>query len=648
MVFIIDELNANIQRMVNSLSLIRISLIFLVVLSAKGANDDHRETGGGTSSSEAVSGQNPSLVTGEYGVLLTNDEESPTEDEMANNTVREYCIIHFNNDNLPPTRTDAKQYQLINYTTITYPSSAICVNGTSFNPRENSIILMKYDILSCNITEQAAFIEERYPNISGILLVFPKSNRVHEVKVNLNSTRNPGFLIALISERSATDLLKHLNEHQEPVSFFGPHGSTRSNGYPFDLSLVVIWVIAVFTVTVGSYWSGVVRADLYDKRKYQLSLAASESAEHGRRKSVIIEEEPYLNITPTYIVFFVCCMGGMLVALYFFFKYLVYLIIGLFVMASVLSVYACCEPLAAWLLPKKLTSVAVPVCSKRHPTPVYQIIILLAAIGTAFTWFFTRKHQKSWILQDILGVFFSINMLRTIRLPSYKICFILLSLLFFYDIFFVFLTPLITSSGDSVMVEVATGGSKSDDTTIDGQGTSTGPGESLPMVLRVPHLSITAANKSDPLDVCYNDVRAYSYSLLGFGDILVPGLLVSYCHAFDLIHGIKGRPYYVATDIFYGIGLIVTFLGLYFMNGIAQPALLYLVPCTLLPPIIIASCRGEFSQLWKGPGDGTESRESPERSIDKISESDNEQTDDRLLEDGETTAEPNTHLQTHT
>ncbi|XP_076341653.1 signal peptide peptidase-like 2B [Tachypleus tridentatus] len=92
-------------------------------------------------------------------------------------------------------------------------------------------------------------------------------------------------------------------------------------------------------------------------------------------------------------------------------------------------------------------------------------------------------------------------MLKSIRLPSLKICAILLVLLFFYDIFFVFITPFLTAKGESVMVEVATGGSSQ---------------EVLPMVLRVPHFSL------DPVSVCYQQ-----YSLLGFGDILVPGLLVS-------------------------------------------------------------------------------------------------------------------------
>ena len=47
------------------------------------------------------------------------------------------------------------------------------------------------------------------------------------------------------------------------------------------------------------------------------------------------------------------------------------------------------------------------------------------------------------------------------------------------------------------MVEVATGGDEG--------------GEQLPMVLKVPHFNA-------PTTVCY-----HSYSMLGFGDILVPG-----------------------------------------------------------------------------------------------------------------------------
>ena len=75
------------------------------------------------------------------------------------------------------------------------------------------------------------------------------------------------------------------------------------------------------------------------------------------------------------------------------------------------------------------------------------------------------------------------------------------------------------------MVEVATGG----DT-----------GEQLPMVLKVPHLSST---------IEFARACGVPYSMLGFGDILVPGLLLSYCHSFDLFVGTPCKLYWLVTNI---------------------------------------------------------------------------------------------------
>ena len=91
------------------------------------------------------------------------------------------------------------------------------------------------------------------------------------------------------------------------------------------------------------------------------------------------------------------------------------------------------------------------------------------------------------------------------------------------------------------MVEVATGGGGS------GGGGGANGGErvyteTLPMVLKVPHLT---AEKLIP-SVCNLGV---SYSLLGFGDILVPGLLISYCHAFDLLSGTPKKIYFTSVVI---------------------------------------------------------------------------------------------------
>ncbi|KAK2718568.1 hypothetical protein QYM36_005785 [Artemia franciscana] len=48
----------------------------------------------------------------------------------------------------------------------------------------------------------------------------------------------------------------------------------------------------------------------------------------------------------------------------------------------------------------------------------------------------------------------------------------------------------------------------------------------------------------------------------------------------------------------YALGLITTFVALFVMD-MAQPALLYLVPFTVITVAIIALCRGELKLIWK-------------------------------------------------
>ena len=87
--------------------------------------------------------------------------------------------------------------------------------------------------------------------------------------------------------------------------------------------------------------------------------------------------------------------------------------------------------------------------------------------------------------------------------------------------------------------------------------------------------------------------------MLGFGDILVPGLLVSFCHAYDLQKGSRFWTYWLLTNVFYALGMIATFISLFVMD-MAQPALLYLVPFTLIPIFIVAFAKGDLQTMWEG------------------------------------------------
>ncbi len=85
--------------------------------------------------------------------------------------------------------------------------------------------------------------------------------------------------------------------------------------------------------------------------------------------------------------------------------------------------------------------------------------------------------------------------------------------------------------------------------------------------------------------------------MLGFGDILIPGLLVGYCCSFDFKIHSRIKVYYIASCVAYGVGLIITFVALALMQT-GQPALLYLVPCTVLTTLALAAIRREFCDIW--------------------------------------------------
>ena len=143
-------------------------------------------------------------------------------------------------------------------------------------------------------------------------------------------------------------------------------------------------------------------------------------------------------------------MISSIMLLYFFYKYLVYIIIFIFILSTMISLFFCLSSFANFSLSTKITKLSIQLkCfSKSFSITYLDVLFLIVSIGLPIWWFVCRhNHLYAWILQDILGFVFCVNMLRTLRLPSFKICVLLMVTLFFYDIFFVFITPLITSQG---------------------------------------------------------------------------------------------------------------------------------------------------------------------------------------------------------
>lgn len=166
---------------------------------------------------------------------------------------------------------------------------------------------------------------------------------------------------------------------------------------------------------------------------------------------------------------------------------------------------------------------------------------------------------KYWALNNIFGILFSIVALRNINLSNFMVGNLLLWLLFFYDIFWVY--------GTDVMVTVAKN--------LD-----------IPIKILFPYI---------------NEEGVEKFSMLGLGDIVIPGIFVSLCLKFDIDNCIKKNPprnlgafslpYFNTCFIGYVLGICATFLAMYVFDH-AQPALLFLVPSCTLSVLLLAVMRG--------------------------------------------------------
>merc|ERR1719287_9436 len=134
---------------------------------------------------------------------------------------------------------------------------------------------------------------------------------------------------------------------------------------------------------------------------------------------------------------------------------------------------------------------------------------------------------KNWIVNNLFGCSFCLLGIRMISLSSIKVGAILLIGLFFYDVFWVFGSKSVF--GSNVMVSVATG-------------------VEAPIKLMFPR----------ELGGC----GTLKHSMLGLGDIVVPGLFIAFLAKWDAVKiGEKASKSFVYLNtvmVFYIMSLVTT------------------------------------------------------------------------------------------
>ena len=187
---------------------------------------------------------------------------------------------------------------------------------------------------------------------------------------------------------------------------------------------------------------------------------------------------------------------------------------------------------------------------------ICHILLFLTSHILMIIYFWT----KYWMLNNFLCFCLAYTILSLFHFRSFRQCIWFLIITFFYDVFWVYISPLIFKG--NVMVHAATS-------------------INLPIKLEMPILLI----KDHPLKTCL---------LLGLGDIVIPGFTIKFFKRFDFIK--KTNVYYRLGLLIYCLALISSGLVVYIFNS-PQPVLFYMCPSLIGGALILAYKRGEVHDI---------------------------------------------------
>lgn len=381
----------------------------------------------------------------------------------------------------------------------------------------------------------------------------------------------------------------------------------------FDYASAVLWALGVLTTAFAAYVSVA-----EERARFKASVEGQDG--DAAAAAVRIHGGPALSLSPRQAVYALSFAAVVLVTLYLMVHYgvpVVYIIMALFSLgACQAAALVYFFPLVDRFLPHWNVTMAVDMpwsrlalCLPCWPTLRSSVDRIEVTAAAAFAyglgavvvtvWLIERHAPGAFVLQDALGIALCCIFLSTLKVPNLRTATILLSLFFVYDIFMVFVTPYIF--GSSVMIDVATAGMPTP--TLNsacycrlnpGDTSVCGPGEAMPILLRIPR---------------FQDWRGGD-TMLGLGDIVIPGLAISMAARRDwstrgaAARASKGRVgYFPIAMMGYALGLALANVAVLFTSS-GQPALLYLVPCVLGCIIGTSVSRREEDDMWYGTAPG--------------------------------------------
>ena len=259
-----------------------------------------------------VSGQD---LENQYGILVVEpdtDTDTPSPDNQ-----HLFCVVYYPSIKNVSEKQEAVKYSLSSILDLVDTNT--CDEEAEIPGVENRFgyINGSSSLGNCSITERAQLLQRN--KAVGLI-----SDRVISNKFNGSSEVDISIEVLTLVERNAKDrLLEFQKSYPEGVFYVYENGNDEKS---FDLSLVVILVMAVMTVILGSFWSGHAKQNLRLKKERDANVEVRDDDQEDciqpQDGSGGNEEELSIHVSPFLVLFFVFCMCSMLVLLYFFFNQL--------------------------------------------------------------------------------------------------------------------------------------------------------------------------------------------------------------------------------------------------------------------------------------------------------------------------------------
>ncbi|XP_078167011.1 signal peptide peptidase-like 3 isoform X2 [Carex rostrata] len=432
---------------------------------------------------------------------------------------------------LPVLQADAVNRQIL----IANPLNS-CAKMSSLEAA-NAIVLATRG--ECTFLEKAKIAQSS--GAAGLLLVNTDED-LEEMVCSANDTASDVKIpVVMISSSVGNKIIDSLQKKARvDVLLYTP------NKPILDMGIAILWIMAVGCTVCAALWGKYISCD-------------KESPEDD-------DDDGVFEIKAFGAIVFAVVASAALVILYFFMSAaILWVVVVLFAFAAIEGMHFVAVTLITRVFKGCERKVKVPLIGEQL---ILSFIVVPICIFVSVWWVIHQDSPSAFVGQDFMGICLLITVLQLAQLPNVMVAAALLGMAFFYDIFWVFISPLFFKK--SVMITVAKGNENSG-------------GPAIPMVLKMPrHLDAW-----------------YGYDMIGFGDILLPGLLVAFSFRYDQIRNKEWSDgYFLWLSIGYACGLTLTYVALYVMNGHGQPALLYLVPCTLGLILILGAKRRELKDLW--------------------------------------------------